>query len=381
MEHGAMVVAGAAAEAVALVRTPAETLEAARSAAVALMSVVNAKPNKVEFNGEQYLENEDWQTIAAFYGCTVDMEWTRPVSFDNGTGTMISGWEARAVLTDRNGRILSHAEAMCLNDEERWGARPKYAWAYKLKSGGFSVEDPGPDEIIWEPNPAKPGRSRPAKERRLIGTETVPMFQLRSMAQTRAASKVLSNVFRWVVQLAGYRGTPAEEIDGQIARERRDKAGEDRHDNVETAPAQAARRAPAKARAQTAGPAQDVPHPAETARNVTPAAPATQNRTTAPATVVDTRTGEELPALKVANVVEESYKDRDGKQQPMWRVTFSDGRQGMAFEAALSVVAEKAKQEGAIVDAVLVDSTRRPGMFKLTELAIIGSASIAAMAD
>ena len=37
-------------------------------------------------------------------------------------------------------------------------------------------------------------------------------FMLRSMAQTRACSKALSNVLRWVVVLAGYEPTPAEEM-------------------------------------------------------------------------------------------------------------------------------------------------------------------------
>ncbi len=128
----AMVVGGN--EAVALVRSPQLALSEARQAADALMAVIAAKKNKLEFNGEQYLENEDWQTISTFHGCTVDIEWTRPVVLGDAMG-----WEARAVLIDRNGRVLSHAEAMCLNDEERWSARPKYAWAYCKKSGGTEI--------------------------------------------------------------------------------------------------------------------------------------------------------------------------------------------------------------------------------------------------
>lgn len=38
------------------------------------------------------------------------------------------------------------------------------------------------------------------------------MFQLRSMAQTRACAKALRNVLAWVVMLAGYKTTPAEEM-------------------------------------------------------------------------------------------------------------------------------------------------------------------------
>ena len=40
-----------------------------------------------------------------------------------------------------------------------------------------------------------------------------PAFQIRSMAQTRAAAKCLRNVLAWVVVMAGYAPTPAEEMD------------------------------------------------------------------------------------------------------------------------------------------------------------------------
>jgi hypothetical protein len=71
---------------------------------------------------------------------------------------------------------------MCLNDEERWSTRPKYEW-----QDGKRIR---------------------------MGEEIVPLFQLRSMAQTRACAKALRNVFAWVVVLAGYKPTPAEEMTG-----------------------------------------------------------------------------------------------------------------------------------------------------------------------
>src|SRR5262249_527648 len=51
------------------------------------------------------------------------------------------------------------------------------------------------------------------KEKIQVGEEAVPMFQLASMAQTRANAKVLRNVLSWVAVLAGYKPTPAEEIE------------------------------------------------------------------------------------------------------------------------------------------------------------------------
>jgi len=45
-----------------------------------------------------------------------------------------------------------------------------------------------------------------------VGDEVVPWFQLASMAQTRAGAKALRNRLAWVVVLAGYKPTPAEEM-------------------------------------------------------------------------------------------------------------------------------------------------------------------------
>jgi hypothetical protein len=101
---------------------------------------------------------------------------------------------------------------MCLNDEEKWRSRTKYEWRYAKRSGGTSLEDPGKEELVWEKG--TDGKSRPQKVKVIAGEETVPMFQLRSMAQTRAGSKCLRNCFAWVAVLAGYKPTPAEEMDG-----------------------------------------------------------------------------------------------------------------------------------------------------------------------
>lgn len=192
-----------------LARNPEEILAEAQRAAKALQDVIRKKAKPVNFNGEQYLEFEDWQTAGRFYGVTCKIEWTRPVEFSG-----VKGFEARAtVLEVRTGMELSAAEAMCLNDEEKWRARPKYEYHYVKKSGGTCLEDPGRDELIWEDG--KEGKKRPKKTRIHVGEEAVPLFQLRSMAQTRAGAKALRNVLAWVVVLAGYKPTPAEEMTGQ----------------------------------------------------------------------------------------------------------------------------------------------------------------------
>lgn len=142
-----------------IAREPKAVLVEAQRAAEALSDVIGKKKKPVMFNGEQYLEFEDWQTVGRFYGVTAKVIETRPVEFAE-----VHGFEARAVaISTTTGMEVSAAEAMCLNDEPNWRSKP--------------------------------------------------LFQLRSMAQTRACAKALRNVLAWVVVLAGYKATPAEEMD------------------------------------------------------------------------------------------------------------------------------------------------------------------------
>jgi hypothetical protein len=140
-----------------IARPPDVVLDEAKRAAKALKDVVSQKPKPVMMNGEQYLEFEDWQTVGKFYGVTAKVITTSFI--DYGTA---QGFEAKAVAIRPDGMEVSAAEAMCLNDEPNWKSKP--------------------------------------------------LFQLRSMAQTRACAKALRNCLAWVVVLAGYRPTPAEEI-------------------------------------------------------------------------------------------------------------------------------------------------------------------------
>lgn len=140
---------------------PEKQLEFATKASRALVQVIQQKPKKVMINGEQYLEFEDWQTLGRFYGITVGIEWTKPVEREG----KIFGYEARAVVY-RNSEVISSAEAMCLRSEKNWTNRDEFA--------------------------------------------------LRSMAQTRASAKALRNVLAWVAVLAGFRGTPVEEMPSDV---------------------------------------------------------------------------------------------------------------------------------------------------------------------
>lgn len=200
LSHGMEVYKGVTGSDIVIARDPEVVLAEAQRAAAALQNVISKKKNKVVFNNEQYIEFEDWQTLAKFYGCTVKVVpgSTRFVQFGD-----VVGFEATALAVDRDGNEISCAEAMCLNDEANWGKRSKFSWKNKtdLKQG----------EETYGEFTDKSGTTK-AKVR--IGEEQVPLFQLRSMAQTRACAKALRNVFSWVVVLAGYQPTPAEELPG-----------------------------------------------------------------------------------------------------------------------------------------------------------------------
>jgi hypothetical protein len=163
-----------------LARPPDKVISEAFIAVDVFKKVIERKPHKVIINDEQYLEYEDWQTLGEFYRCSAITHDAVPVEI-NG----VKGAKARADLVNIDtGLIIGGAEAYCLRDEERWSTRPKYEWQGEGKS----------------------------RKRIKIGDEAVPWFQLASMAQTRAGSKAFSNRLRWVAVMAGYRGTPAEEM-------------------------------------------------------------------------------------------------------------------------------------------------------------------------
>jgi hypothetical protein len=151
-------------DSLALQRAPHLVLSEATRAAKALSKVIEGKQKKIVFNGKTYLQFEDWQTLGRFYGVTACARATRYVEYGEGE-EKVRGFEATAdALLVGTNQVISSAEAMCLDDEPNWGRKP--------------------------------------------------LFQLKSMAQTRACAKALRNVLAWVVVLAGYAPTPAEEMDG-----------------------------------------------------------------------------------------------------------------------------------------------------------------------
>ncbi len=132
---------------------PVETIERAVRVADALKNVVKSKGLISNIKGKEYPQVEAWQTLAVMLGVSLVEEWTRKLE---------NGWEARCVVFSRDGRTIGAADAQCTRDEYTWKSRDDYA--------------------------------------------------LRSMAQTRATSKAARSVLGFVMVLAGYQATPAEEM-------------------------------------------------------------------------------------------------------------------------------------------------------------------------
>lgn len=189
---------------------PADILAEAHDAASQLMDVVKNAGLARNLGGtKDHLEFEAWQTLGKFYGLTARCIETRFVQYGN-----VQGFESVSVLIDRYGQEVSRAEAMCMTDEEKWRSRSKYGYVYVLKDGTKQEAEPPSNQIQWVDNPNRPGKKMPKREKVKIGEEAVPLFQLRSMAQTRSNAKVLRNVLAWVVVLAGFSPTPLEEMTG-----------------------------------------------------------------------------------------------------------------------------------------------------------------------
>lgn len=135
---------------------PVDVLERATRVAQALKAVIDKQGLVSRIQGREHVRVEGWTTLGSMLGVVPVVEWTRKT--DDG-----EGWEARVVAQTIGGQTIGAAEAMCTKREGKpWNSRPDYA--------------------------------------------------LRSMAQTRATSKALRGPLGFVVTLAGYEATPAEEM-------------------------------------------------------------------------------------------------------------------------------------------------------------------------
>jgi hypothetical protein len=142
---------------------PVEVIERATKAADALKKVIAQRGMVQNIQGREHVLVAGWQTLGSMLGVVPVVAWTRPLEDNNG-------WEARVEARTLDGRTVGAAEAMCTKDERTWKKRDDYA--------------------------------------------------LRSMAQTRATSKALRGPLGFIITLAGYSDTPAEEMPSDPIREK-----------------------------------------------------------------------------------------------------------------------------------------------------------------
>lgn len=158
-----------------LLRTddPLEVIERATKIADKLKDVLRRQGLTSRIGNKDHVNVEGWQTVGMMVGVTPKKEWVRPVAWpadefltdplrkarDRG---LVFGYESSFYAQTISGQVIGAAEATCKRTESKW-----------LGSDDYAIE---------------------------------------SMAQTRATSKALASVLRWIVTLAGYSGTPAEEM-------------------------------------------------------------------------------------------------------------------------------------------------------------------------
>lgn len=163
-----------------MARHPDTVLTEASLVAKAVDRLVRTRPDLVQvIGGRKHPRFELLQIVGSMFRVTARVRETRHIN-DGG----IEGWEAVAEAVHvPTGQVVSTAEGMCTNEEPDWAVRPKYEW----RDG----------------------------KREKVGEVPVTSHQRRSMAQTRACSKALRLALGWVLGLAGYEATAAEELAGE----------------------------------------------------------------------------------------------------------------------------------------------------------------------
>ena len=134
---------------------PVEVIERATRVADALKDVIVRRKLYETIQGKDHVKVEGWQLLGSMLGVTAVCVATEPVD---------GGWKATVEARTIDGRVIGRADALCTKHEKRgpWKNADEYA--------------------------------------RL------------SMSQTRATSKALKGPLGFVISLAGYATTPAEEM-------------------------------------------------------------------------------------------------------------------------------------------------------------------------
>lgn len=114
--------------------------------------VTQGYAKKLGRGDREFVEVAGWQALGGFLDTFAQVEWSRPIE---------RGFESRVQLI-RRGQVVGAGEAICTRDERNWKDRDDFA--------------------------------------------------IKSMSQTRAAGKAFRLTFGWLMTIAGYEATPAEEM-------------------------------------------------------------------------------------------------------------------------------------------------------------------------
>lgn len=139
---------------------PAEVITQATAIATELARLIDNRQLYSKISGRRYVRVEGWTTLGAMLGVLPRED--QVIRYEDGT------YEATVSLIRVNdGAVIGRGSAICGIDEATWQKRPEYA--------------------------------------------------RRSMAVTRATGKAFRLGFSWIMTLAGYEPTPAEEVtDGEL---------------------------------------------------------------------------------------------------------------------------------------------------------------------
>jgi len=134
--------------------SPQNVIERAKPVAVALAGIINDRKLYTVISGKKYVQVDGWATLGAMLGVL-----PREVKSEKTE----NGYEAYVELVrTTDGMVIGGASAICTRDERNWKSRDEYA--------------------------------------------------LKSMSATRATGKAYRLAFSWIMNLAGYESTPAEEM-------------------------------------------------------------------------------------------------------------------------------------------------------------------------
>jgi hypothetical protein len=147
---------------------PATAVAYARRVSAQIAGVLEPGNGYTQIGKNKHINIEGWIALAAMTRHSVHVEWSRPVAAMEADDRGVLSWEAHAYVLDEDGRRVSDGEAMADPSEKNAKGNP----------------------VSWRTNNQS----------------------VRGMCQTRAQSRALASRLKYIVQLAGFSGTPAEEM-------------------------------------------------------------------------------------------------------------------------------------------------------------------------